>query len=159
MSALRRAAASQPACTIPPTIVCNALDAYAAAHERTRRRTLARMGKLTTHVLDVAAGIPAAGMRVELHDTTVSPPRLLAARRTDEQGRCIPPLLEGDELRAGRYQLTFHAAEYFRSRGAQLPEPPFIDVVVIAFGVASPEQAYHVPLLVSPWCYSTYRGS
>jgi len=118
-----------------------------------------RMGKLTTHVLDVAAGIPAAGMRVELHDAGVSPPRLLAQRRTDAQGRCAPPLLEGETLRAGRYQLTFHAAEYFRSRGAQLPEPPFIDAVVIAFGVASPEQDYHVPLLVSPWSYSTYRGS
>jgi 5-hydroxyisourate hydrolase len=117
------------------------------------------MGKLTTHVLDVAAGIPAAGMRVELHDAGVSPPRLLAQRRTDQQGRCAPPLLEGDALRAGRYQLTFYAAEYFRSRGAQLPEPPFIDAVVVAFGVASPEQGYHLPLLVSPWSYATYRGS
>lgn len=118
----------------------------------------ARMGKLTTHVLDVAAGTPAAGMRVELHDADASPPRLLAQRRTDEQGRCAP-LLEGDALRAGRYRLSFYAAEYFRSRGMQLPEPPFIDVVVVAFGVASPEQGYHVPLLLSPWSYSTYRGS
>ena len=117
------------------------------------------MGKLTTHVLDVAAGMPAAGMRIELHDAGVTPPRLLTARRTDEQGRCAPPLIEAGALRAGRYQLTFHAAEYFRSRGVQLPEPPFIDAVVIAFGVASPEQDYHVPLLVSPWSYSTYRGS
>ena len=117
------------------------------------------MRKLTTHVLDVAAGIPAAGMRVELHDAGVSPPRLLAERRTNEQGRCVPAHLEGDALRVGRYQLTFHVADYFRSRGVQLPEPPFIDTVVIAFGVASPGQAYHVPLLVSPWSYSTYRGS
>ena len=119
----------------------------------------ARMGKLTTHVLDVAAGIPAAGLRVELHQADVSPPRLLAQRRTDDQGRCAPPLLEGDALRAGRYQLTFYAAEYFRARGVQLPEPPFIDTFVVVFGVASPEQSYHVPLLLSPWSYSTYRGS
>jgi 5-hydroxyisourate hydrolase len=117
------------------------------------------MPKLTTHVLDVAAGIPAAGMRVKLHDAGANPPRLLVERHTNERGRCEPPLLEGDALRVGRYQLTFHAAEYFRSRGMQLPEPPFIDIVVIAFGVASPEQSYHVPLLVSPWSYSTYRGS
>ena len=117
------------------------------------------MGKLTTHVLDLAAGRPAAGMRIELHDLGVSPPRLLMQQRTDEQGRCPQPLLEAAALRAGRYQLTFHAAEYFRSQGSRLPEPPFIDTVVLAFGVASPEQDYHVPLLVSPWSYSTYRGS
>jgi 5-hydroxyisourate hydrolase len=135
------------------------MDAYAALPARTLTRNLTGMSKLTTHVLDVAAGIPAAGMRVELHDAGANPPRLLAERRTNEQGRCDPPLLEGEALRTGRYRLTFHAAEYFRSRGLQLPEPPFIDVVVIAFGVASPEQHYHVPLLVSPWSYSTYRGS
>jgi 5-hydroxyisourate hydrolase len=117
------------------------------------------MGKLTTHVLDLAAGIPAAGVRIELHALGVSPPRLLTQRRTNEQGRCAQPLLEGDALQAGRYQLTFHAAEYFRAQGVQVPEPPFIDAVVIAFGVASPEQDYHVPLLISPWSYSTYRGS
>jgi len=135
------------------------LGAYAALPARTPTRNLTGMSKLTTHVLDVAAGIPAAGMRVELHDAGVNPPRLLAERRTNEQGRCDPPLLEREALRTGRYRLTFHAAEYFRSRGLQLPEPPFVDVVVIAFGVASPEQDYHVPLLVSPWSYSTYRGS
>ena len=117
------------------------------------------MGKLTTHVLDLAAGTPAAGMRVELHELGASPPRLLAQLQTNEQGRAPQPLLQGAALRAGRYQLTFHAAEYFRARGSALPEPPFIDAVVVAFGVAHPEQDYHVPLLVSPWSYSTYRGS
>jgi len=117
------------------------------------------MGKLTTHVLDLAAGTPAAGMRIELHDLGASPPRLLAERRTNEHGRCLQPLLEGDSLHGGRYRLTFHVAEYFRSLGAKLPHPPFIDEVVIAFGVADPGQDYHVPLLVSPWSYSTYRGS
>jgi 5-hydroxyisourate hydrolase len=117
------------------------------------------MGKLTTHVLDLAAGTPAAGMVVELHDLQTSPPRPLATLRTNQDGRCAHALLEGKELRAGRYELTFHVADYFRSRGAQLPEPPFLDDVVIRFGIAHPEQNYHVPLLVSPWAYSTYRGS
>ena len=120
---------------------------------------LARMGKLTTHVLNLAAGIPAGGMRIELHEAGGSPPPLLTQDRTNEDGRCAKPLLEGSSLRAGRYTLTFHVAEYFRSIGAQLSDPPFIDEVVIHFGVANPEQNYHVPLLVSPWSYSTYRGS
>jgi 5-hydroxyisourate hydrolase len=117
------------------------------------------MGKLTTHVLDLAAGIPAAGIVVELHDLQTSPPRALATLRTNQDGRCEQALLEGKELHAGRYELIFHVADYFRSRGAQLPEPPFLDDVVIRFGIAHPEQNYHVPLLVSPWAYSTYRGS
>jgi 5-hydroxyisourate hydrolase len=117
------------------------------------------MGSLTTHVLNLAAGVPAAGIRIELHDLNTSPPRLLARSRTNADGRCTKPLLEGASLVAGRYTLTFHVAEYFRSVGAQLSEPPFIDEVVVQFGVADPEQNYHVPLLVSPWSYSTYRGS
>jgi len=117
------------------------------------------MGKLTTHVLNLVAGIPAAGVRIELHEADGSPPRLLAQDRTNDDGRCAKPLLEGDSLRSGRYRLTFHVAEYFRSTGAQLSDPPFVDDVVIHFGVANPEQNYHVPLLVSPWSYSTYRGS
>jgi 5-hydroxyisourate hydrolase len=117
------------------------------------------VGKLTTHVLDVTAGTPAAGMRIELHDLGADPPQLLAQRLSDRQGRCGEPLLEGDALRSGRYQLSFHAAEYFRARGSQLPEPAFFEVVVVRFGIAHPEQDYHVPLLVSPWSYCTYRGS
>ena len=117
------------------------------------------MGKLTSHVLDVAAGIPAAGLRVELHDLTVSPPRLLAEARTNHDGRCANALLEGSAMRVGRYALTFHVADYFRAAGTQLPEPPFLDDVVVRFGICDPQQNYHVPLLVSPWSYSTYRGS
>jgi 5-hydroxyisourate hydrolase len=117
------------------------------------------MGKLTTHVLNLAAGNPAAGMRIELHEVDGGAMRLLAQDRTNEDGRCAKPLLEGSSLRGGRYTLTFHVAEYFRSIGVQLPEPPFMDEVVIRFGVANPEQNYHVPLLISPWSYSTYRGS
>jgi hydroxyisourate hydrolase len=117
------------------------------------------MTRLTTHVLDVAAGCPAAGMRVELHDAGVSPPLRLAEARTNKDGRCERPLLEGGALRAGRYVLTFHVGEYFRARGMALPEPAFLEEVVVQFGIASPSQSYHVPLIVSPWSYSTYRGS
>jgi 5-hydroxyisourate hydrolase len=122
------------------------------------------MGKLTTHVLNVAAGIPAAGMRVELRAAAATsaevvdlPP--IAAAQTNSDGRCPAPLLEGAAFRLGRYTLTFHVAAYFRALGHELPEPPFLDEVVIAFGIADPHRDYHVPLLVSPWSYSTYRGS
>ena len=124
------------------------------------------MGKLTTHVLNVAAGIPAAGMRIELRaaaatssgdPSRVPPP--IASAQTNSDGRCPAPLLEGAALRIGRYTLTFHVAAYFRTLGHELPEPPFLDEVVIAFGIADPHRDYHVPLLVSPWSYSTYRGS
>jgi 5-hydroxyisourate hydrolase len=118
------------------------------------------MGKLTTHVLDTAAGIPARHMSVELHRLDGSGgSALLAKFETDADGRASGPLLEGESLRAGRYSLTFRVAEYFRARGTTLPDLPFLDDVVIRFGIADPAQHYHVPLLVSPWSYSTYRGS
>jgi len=117
------------------------------------------MGKLTTHVLNIAAGVPAAGMRLELHRKESGAPMLLGSVQTNLDGRCPAPLLEGSALRSGRYSLTFHVAEYFRSLGAALADPPFLDVVVVDFGVSDPAQSHHVPLLVSPWSYSTYRGS
>lgn len=113
------------------------------------------MGRLTTHVLDTAHGVPARGMRVELHGSDAS----LASLATNDDGRANAPLLEGAALRPGRYTLTFHVAEYFRAQGVALPDPPFLDVVRIDFGIADAGQHYHVPLLVSPWSYSTYRGS
>ena len=115
------------------------------------------MGRLTTHVLDTAHGIPARGMRVELHPGDSG--ERLADLSTNADGRANAPLLEGATLRAGRYTLTFHVAEYFRAAGVALPDPPFLDTVRIDFGIANADQHYHVPLLVSPWCYSTYRGS
>lgn len=115
------------------------------------------MGRLTTHVLDTAHGIPARGMRIELHAAGSGEP--LARLATNDDGRASAPLLEGETLRAGRYTLTFHVADYFRARGVALPEPPFLDAVRIDFGVADAGGHYHVPLLVSPWSYSTYRGS
>jgi 5-hydroxyisourate hydrolase len=118
------------------------------------------MGKLTTHVLDTAAGIPARAMKIELHRIDAgAAPLLLATLETNDDGRAPAPLLEDESLRAGRYTLTFHTAAYFRARGVNLPQPPFLDEVVIRFGIADVQAHYHVPLLVSPWSYSTYRGS
>jgi 5-hydroxyisourate hydrolase len=117
------------------------------------------MAKLTTHVLNVAAGIPAAGVRVELHRIEADSRSLLGVAETNADGRSPAPLLEGEALQSGRYSLTFHIAAYFRSLGLALREPPFLDVVVVDFGVSDPAQNHHVPLLVSPWSYSTYRGS
>jgi 5-hydroxyisourate hydrolase len=125
------------------------------------------MGKLTTHVLNLAAGIPAAGMRIELRTAAssggaadlASTPPPIASAQTNSDGRCPSPLLEGAAFRPGRYTLTFHVAAYFRALGHELPEPPFLDEVMIAFGIADAHGDYHVPLLVSPWSYSTYRGS
>jgi 5-hydroxyisourate hydrolase len=116
------------------------------------------MGKLTTHVLDISAGTPAAGISIELRRERQGPAELLATVVTGSDGRCAAPLLEGDAFARGRYSLTFRVADYFRARGVSLPDPPFIDCAVIHFGIAQPGQHYHVPLLVSPWSYSVYRG-
>jgi 5-hydroxyisourate hydrolase len=116
------------------------------------------MGRLTTHVLDTAHGRPAAAMTVELY-AFGEERRFLTATTTDADGRCPRPLLEGDALAVGVYELVFHAGDYFREAGIELADPPFLDRVVIRFGIASPEQHYHVPLLLSPYGYSTYRGS
>ena len=117
------------------------------------------MTRLTTHVLDVSAGIPATGMRIELQTMTSSGSRVLADVLTNSDGRCPRPLLEGGDFRAGRYSLVFHVSEYFKARGVALPDPPFLDRVVVEFGISDATSHYHVPLLVSPWSYSTYRGS
>jgi 5-hydroxyisourate hydrolase len=116
------------------------------------------MGRLTTHVLDISAGLPAAGIRIEVHDIGSDSPRLLATVATGSDGRCAAPLVEAGAFVAGRYALTFFVADYFRSRGVQLPEPAFIEEAVIRIGIARPQDHYHVPLLVSPWSYSVYRG-
>jgi 5-hydroxyisourate hydrolase len=115
------------------------------------------MGRLTTHVLDIEAGIPARGMRIELNRR--SPETRVASAITEADGRCAKPLLEGESLQRGEYELAFHVAAYFRARGATPPDPAFLDIVVIRFGIADPQAHYHVPLLVSQWSYTTYRGS
>lgn len=116
------------------------------------------MGRLTTHVLDVARGQPAAGLPVALY-AAGDERRKLADAVTNADGRCDAPLLEGEALKEGVYELVFEAGRYFDSLGLELPEPKFLDAVVIRFGIADPSQHYHVPLLLSPFGYSTYRGS
>lgn len=116
------------------------------------------MGKLTTHVLDTANGKPGKGVAIELYALD-GERKLLKTAATNADGRCDAPLLEGETLRPGRYELVFAAGDYFAAQGAQLPEPRFIDKVSIVFGIADAGQNYHVPLVVSPWSYSTYRGS
>ncbi|AIV52670.1 hydroxyisourate hydrolase [Burkholderia pseudomallei] len=117
------------------------------------------MGTLTTHVLDTAHGRPGAAIKLELHAISGDGSRLLKTLHTNDDGRCDAPLLEGDALAAGTYELVFHAGDYFAAQGVALPEPRFVDLVVLRFGIADPTAHYHVPLLVSPWSYSTYRGS
>lgn len=117
------------------------------------------MGQLTTHVLDTANGCPAAGMAVTLYRLDGEVPTQLKAVTLNGDGRAPGgPLLAGAEFRAGRYRLVFDVAAYFRARGAALADPPFLDRVPLDFGLAADEH-YHVPLLASPWAYSTYRGS
>ena len=117
------------------------------------------MGKLSTHVLDITQGKPGAGVKVALYAVGAQGRTLIKTDVTNADGRCSAPLLEGETMKAGKYELVFAAGDYFASQGVALPEPRFIDEVTIAFGVAGAEQNYHVPLVVSPWAYSTYRGS
>ncbi|WP_026379750.1 hydroxyisourate hydrolase [Afifella pfennigii] len=114
------------------------------------------MGRLTTHVLNTASGKPAAGMRVELLAADGAPVR---EALTDADGRCEAPLLSGETFRAGTYELRFHVGDYFAAEGVALADPPFLSVVPVRFGIAEADGHYHVPLLVSPYGYSTYRGS
>ena len=116
------------------------------------------MGRLTTHVLDTANGRPAAGVRIALYRAE-DQNRAIAAATTNADGRCDGPILEGEDFAAGVYELVFHVGDYFRDAGHDGPSPPFLDVVVIRFGIANPGEHYHVPLLVSPFGYTTYRGS
>jgi 5-hydroxyisourate hydrolase len=113
------------------------------------------MSKLTTHVLDTANGCPGKGIAVRLY----SGDKLVVQAKTNDDGRCDQPLLSGDAMKAGTYRLEFDVGAYYRARGTKLPDPAFLDVVSINFGIADAKAHYHVPLLVSPFGYSTYRGS
>ncbi len=117
------------------------------------------MGRLSTHVLDTAQGRPAAGLRVELVAVDGEARRTLADMRTNPDGRTDAPLMAGEAFRTGSFEILFHVGEYFRGAGLPLADPPFLDVVPVRFAIAEPDGHYHVPLLVSPWSYSTYRGS
>ncbi len=117
------------------------------------------MGKLTTHVLDTAHGTPAAGMRIDFAAVEASGARAILTVQTNVEGRTSEPLLADGAMHVGEFELTFHVADYFRSRGVTLAQPPFLDRVPIRFAIADTAAHYHVPLLCSPWAYSTYRGS
>jgi len=118
------------------------------------------MGKLTTHVLDTANGRPAAGVRIDLSSLTAGgPPRLIATFMTNADGRTDSPLLAEAQFTVGSFELAFHVGAYFSASGTPQSKPPFLDIVPVRFAIADPHAHYHVPLLVSPWNYSTYRGS
>ena len=117
------------------------------------------MARLSTHVLDTSRGAPAAGVRVDVHIVHDGARRRLASAETNADGRTDAPLLSGERLDVGVYELTFHAGDYFRRAGIALTDPPFLDQVVIRVGIADAAGSYHVPLLLAPYGYSTYRGS
>jgi 5-hydroxyisourate hydrolase len=119
------------------------------------------MGRLTTLVMDTAHGCPGAGISVRLYADAgiVGRGALICEMLTNKDGRCEAPLLGEEKMRPGRYMLAFDVAAYFRAKGVALTDPPFLENVRIHFGIASPEANYHVPLFVSPYAYSTHRGS
>src|SRR5918995_6735668 len=116
------------------------------------------MARLSTHVLDVSRGIAAAGVTIELHMLERGSRRPITQATTNADGRTDVPLLTGERLEPGVYELTFHAGDYYRRGGVVLADPPFLDSVVVRFGIADATANYHVPLLISPYGYSTYRG-
>ena len=116
-------------------------------------------GRLTTHVLDTAHGCPAAGMQIELWSLNEPKPRLLKTSRTNSDGRADQPLLNSEEMKQGLFELVFLVGDYFKAKTSSLPDVLFLDRIPVRFGIADIHSTYHVPLLVSPWAYTTYRGS
>jgi 5-hydroxyisourate hydrolase len=114
---------------------------------------------LTTHVLDTANGKPGEGIKIEFSALEGDTYKLLATVTTNADGRNAQPLLTPENMKAGKYQLVFYIGEYFTKMGAQLPNPPFLEKAVIQFGMADATAHYHVPILATPWSYTTYRGS
>ena len=117
------------------------------------------MARLSTHVLDTALGKPAAGIAIELHRVAPDGRRLLASAVTNADGRTDAPLLAEDRLEVGTYELTFHVGDYLRRAASDLPDPLFLDDVVVRVGIAEPDGNYHIPLLLAPHGYTVYRGS
>jgi 5-hydroxyisourate hydrolase len=135
---------------VAASLVTGMLTAPAAAAED---------GRLTTHVLDTANGQPAAGMQIDFSVREGDQYHLVKTIRTNADGRADEPLLKGEAMAVGSYRLVFHVGEYFAKGGADLADPPFLDQVPLDFAIADGAAHYHVPLLVSPWSYTTYRGS
>lgn len=117
------------------------------------------MGRITTHVLDTANGKPGQAVVIHLYKVEQNSRNKLSTMLTNNDGRCDQPMLQGDALQTGVYELDFHIGDYFRALGTKLADPAFLDVVTLRFGVADAAQHFHVPLVVTPWSYSTYRGS
>ncbi len=117
------------------------------------------MGRLSTHVLDTTIGQPAAGVTIVLSRMHATAWAALKSVTTNADGRTDDPLLSGADFTAGQYRLEFHVGDYFRRTGAKISEPPFFDVIPVQIGIADPSLHYHVPLLCTPWSYTTYRGS
>ena len=116
-------------------------------------------GRLSTHVLDTLSGKPAAGLRLSFEAPQGEGWRVIKIVTTNADGRTDQPLLASDAMAAGRYRIVFHVGEHFARLGVPLADPPFLDRVPVEFAIADPKANYHVPLLVTPWSYSTYRGS
>ena len=117
------------------------------------------MGRLSTHVLDTANGTPGAGMRIDFSIRESGAWRVIKTVTTNADGRTDAPLMAPDEMRVGEFELLFHVGDYYRAKGTALATLPFLDEVPVRFGIADRDAHYHVPLLCSPWSYSTYRGS
>lgn len=117
------------------------------------------MARLSTHVLDLASGKPAPGLKIDLYQLVGSQRKHLKAAATNPDGRTDEPLLSGETIPTGVFELVFQAGDYLKAQGHSLPNPPFLDQVVIRFGIAEAQGHYHVPLLLSPFGFSTYRGS
>ena len=117
------------------------------------------MGRLSTHVLDTVNGKPARGVAIELFAIEGEQRRSIVKTITNADGRTDAPLMIGEAFRTGTYEIVFSVGAYFKALGTATADPPFLDIVPIRFAIAEPDGHYHVPLLVSPWSYSTYRGS
>ena len=116
-------------------------------------------GRLTTHILDTANGCPAAGVEIELFRLDGDGRSPMSRQRTNSDGRTDTPMMAGDDMAAGTYELVFHAGDYLKGAVSELPDILFLDRIPIRFGIANADAHYHVPLLISPYGYSTYRGS
>jgi 5-hydroxyisourate hydrolase len=125
----------------------------------TQRSQAAGSPGLTTHMLDVSSGKPAEGVRIDFSELSGEAYRLINTVHTNADGRNAEPLLTPETMKVGQFQLVFHIAEYFTKLGTVLPNPPFLEKAVIQFGMADATSHYHVPLLASPWSFTTYRGS
>jgi 5-hydroxyisourate hydrolase len=119
----------------------------------------ADMGRLSTHVLDTANGQPAAGMRIDFLERHGDRYQLIKTLHTNADGRTDEPVMAADAMRTGEFELLFHVADYYRALGVALNNPPFVDRVPVRFGIHDHTAHFHVPLLCTPWSYSTYRGS